>query len=80
MVTEADLLTAVEQVAVAHPKSITAELKTSGARRERVVELLRALDLLRPGLRPGLWQVTPAAARYRAPHILASTARIEELS
>ncbi|MGW4091711.1 DUF2398 family protein [Nocardia sp. NPDC004750] len=79
VVTEADLTSAVEQVGVRHPKSITAEVAAPTARRERVVELLRALDLLRPGLRPGLWQLTPAAARYRAPEILAETARIEEL-
>ncbi|WP_054816443.1 DUF2398 family protein [Nocardia arizonensis] len=78
VVAEADLREAVEEVAVRHPKSITAEIAAPTARRERVVELLRALDLLRPALRPGLWQLTPAAARYRTPEILAETARIEE--
>lgn len=78
VVTEADLTAAVAEVALRHPKSITAEVAAESARRERALELLRALDLLRPGLRPGLWQLTPVAARYRAPQILAETARIEE--
>lgn len=79
VVTEDDLVAAVAEVAVRYPKAITAEVAAPAARRERVVELLRALDLLRPGPRPGLWQLTPAAARYRAPGIRAETARIEEL-
>nr|WP_198428450.1 DUF2398 family protein [Nocardia bovistercoris] len=79
VVTETDLLAAVDEVAVRHPKSITAEVATPAARRDRAVELLRALDLLRPGSRPGLWRLTPAAARYRSPRILAETASIEEI-
>lgn len=78
VVTEDDLVAAVEEVANTHPKSITADISAASARRDRTVELLRALDLLRPGLRPGLWQLTPVAARYRDPRILSVTARLEE--
>ncbi|MFD3707521.1 DUF2398 family protein [Nocardia sp. NPDC058658] len=78
VVTEADLVAAVAEVAQRHPKSITAEINTETLRRDRALELLRALDLVRPGLRPGLWQLTPIAARYRDPQVIAVTTRIEE--
>ncbi|WP_324197428.1 TIGR02678 family protein [Nocardia cyriacigeorgica] len=77
-VTDDDLAHAVREVSVHHPKAITKDLGQESNRRDRAVELLRALDLLRPGLRPGLWQLTPAAARYRDPRVVAVSTRIEE--
>ncbi|MFJ2668744.1 DUF2398 family protein [Nocardia fluminea] len=76
-VTDTDVADAVAVVAQRHPKSITAEIGTDGQRRERVLELLRALDLVRPD-GPGRWWVTPAAARFRDPVVRAVTVRIEE--
>ncbi|MET8424852.1 TIGR02678 family protein [Nocardia sp. NPDC004860] len=78
VVTEEDLAQAVREVALRHPKAITKDLEHETNRRDRAVELLRALDLLRPGLRPGLWQLTPAAARYRDPRVVAVSTRLEE--
>ncbi|MFD3509296.1 TIGR02678 family protein [Nocardia sp. NPDC058666] len=76
-VTETDVAAAVAEVAVRHPKAITAEIKTDSQRRERVLELLGALDLIRPS-GEGRWRVMPPAARFRNPQVLAVTARIEE--
>ncbi|MFE9575927.1 DUF2398 family protein [Nocardia sp. NPDC006044] len=78
VVTDADLAAAVLEVAARYPKSITNEIASETARSERAMELLRALDLLRPGLRPGLWQLTPIAARYRDPRVVSVTARLED--
>ncbi|MQY29475.1 DUF2398 family protein [Nocardia aurantia] len=77
-VSEADLTAAVTEVSVRHPKSITAEIVSDTARRERALELLRALDLIRPGSGPDRWQLTPIAARYRDPRVVAMTARLED--
>ncbi|MBF6346434.1 DUF2398 family protein [Nocardia cyriacigeorgica] len=78
VVTDDDLALAVHEVAVHYPKAITKDLGQESNRRDRALELLRALDLLRLGLRPGLWQLTPAAARYRDPRVVAVSTRLEE--
>jgi uncharacterized protein (TIGR02678 family) len=78
VVSEADLTAAVAEVAARHPKSITADIASDAARRERALDLLRALDLVRPGSGPGWWQLTPIAARYRDPRVVAVTARLED--
>ncbi|MFI5503477.1 DUF2398 family protein [Nocardia asteroides] len=76
-VTDTDIAEAVAVVAQRHPKALTAEIKTDGQRRERALELLRALDLIRPAER-GRWRVMPPAARFRDPVVRAVTTRIEE--
>lgn len=78
VVSEADLTAAVAEVAVRHPKSITADIASDAARRERALDLLRALDLIRPGPGRDWWQLTPIAARYRDPHVVAVTTRLED--
>jgi|GEM_PF-3459610 len=78
LVSEADVMAAVAEVAVRHPKSITADIASDAARRERALDLLRALDLIRPGPRLAWWQLTPIAARYRDPRVVAVTARLED--
>ncbi|WP_036495551.1 TIGR02678 family protein [Nocardia sp. BMG111209] len=78
VVGEADLTAAVAEVSVRHPKSITADITADAARRERVLDLLRALDLIRPGPKAGEWQLTPIVARYRDPRVVAVTARLED--
>ncbi|WP_280274513.1 TIGR02678 family protein [Nocardia wallacei] len=77
-VTEDNLAQAVREVVVRYPKAITKDLAPEANRRDRAVELLRALDLLRPGPRPGLWQLTPTAARYRDPRVVSVSTRLEE--
>jgi uncharacterized protein (TIGR02678 family) len=68
---------AAAEVRARYPKAMTKELDTEHAMRERAVELLRALDLLRPG-QPGRWWLSPAAARFRNPRVVAVTARLDE--
>jgi uncharacterized protein (TIGR02678 family) len=62
---------AAAEVRARYPKAMTKELDTDLAMRERAVELLAALDLLRP-TRDGWW-LSPAAARFRNPKVVAVT-------
>lgn len=62
---------AAAEVRARYPKAMTKELDTDLAMRERAVELLAALDLLRP-TRNGWW-LSPAAARFRNPKVVAVT-------
>ena len=68
---------AVTEVRARYPRAMTKELNTDAAVRDRAVELLRALDLLRPA-RSGGWWLSPAAARFRNPRVVAVTSRLDE--
>lgn len=68
---------AAAEVRARHPKAMTKELDTDLAVRERAVELLRALDLLRPA-HHRRWWLSPAAARFRNPRVVAVTSRLGE--
>jgi uncharacterized protein (TIGR02678 family) len=78
---DAQLNRAAAEVRARYPKAMTKELGTDVAVRERVVELLQALDLLRPTAgrdgRAGWW-LSPAAARFRNPRVVAVTSRLDE--
>jgi uncharacterized protein (TIGR02678 family) len=63
---------AAAEVRVRYPKAMTKELDTDLAMRERAVELMDALDLLRP-TGGGGWWLSPAATRFRNPKVVAVT-------
>ncbi|HWE89495.1 MAG TPA: TIGR02678 family protein [Pseudonocardiaceae bacterium] len=69
---------AAAAVRVRHPRAMTKELSTDPAVRERAVDVLRALDLLRPAAHPGTWWLTPAAARFRNPTVVSATSGFDE--
>ena len=69
---------AVAEIQARYPRAMTTELKAEDAMRLITAELLVALDLLRPADRPGLWRLTPAAARFRNPAVVSVTARLDE--
>lgn len=71
------LLQAAAEVRFRYPKAMTKELETDLATRDRAVELLRALDLLRPE-RDGGWWLSPSSARFRNPSVVSVTARLGE--
>lgn len=79
-VSEDQVLQAVAEVRFRYPKAMTKELETDTAARDRAVELLRALDLLRPadGVDDGGWWLSPASARFRNPAVVSVTARLDE--
>ncbi|MEN3304052.1 MAG: hypothetical protein V7603_254 [Micromonosporaceae bacterium] len=62
---------AAAEVRARYPKAMTKELDTDLAMRERAGELLAALDLLRPT--GDGWWLSPAAARFRNPKVVAVT-------
>lgn len=74
-VSEDQLMVAVAEVRFRYPKAMTKELETDLATRDRAVELLRALDLLRP-VHDGGWWLSPASARFRNPSVVSVTARL----
>ncbi|MGH3635934.1 MAG: DUF2398 family protein, partial [Mycobacterium sp.] len=76
-VTADQLLQAVAEVRFRYPKALTKELDTDLATLDRAVELLRALDLLRPET-DGRWWLSPPAARFRNPSVVSVTARLGE--
>jgi hypothetical protein len=61
-----------------HPKAMTKELETDLSTRQRVTELLQALDLLRPGPVAGSWWLSPAAERFRNPRVVSVTSRLDQ--
>ena len=69
---------AVAEIQARYPRAMTTELKANDAMRLITTDLLVALDLLRPADRPGLWHLTPAAARFRNPAVVSVTARLDE--
>ncbi|HEX2298534.1 MAG TPA: DUF2398 family protein [Pseudonocardiaceae bacterium] len=76
--TDEDLDRCAAQVRTSYPKAMTKELATAEAVRSKAVALLRALDLLRPAATPGLWWLSPAAARFRNPRVVSVTTRLDE--
>jgi uncharacterized protein (TIGR02678 family) len=76
-VTEDRLMQAVADVRFRYPKALTKELETDLAMRDRAVELLRALDLLRPQADCGWW-LPPSSARFRNPSVVSVSARLDE--
>jgi hypothetical protein len=76
--TDADLTTAAESVKGYYPKALTNDLKPGRAVESATIEILRALDLLRPAERFGDWILTPPAARFRDPTVVTVTARLDE--
>ncbi len=75
---EEDLVGAALEVRVRHSRAMTQELNTDEAVRDRAVELLVALDLLRPAADGRGWWISPAAARFRNPQLVAVTGRLDE--
>jgi uncharacterized protein (TIGR02678 family) len=73
---ETDLVRAVTEVQTLHARALTKELAAPEALRERAMELLHALDLVRPV--DGGWWLTPAAARFRDPSVVSVTSRLDE--
>ena len=73
-----DLDRAAVEVRARYPRAMTKELSTAHAVRSKAVELLRALDLLRPAPVPGSWWLSPAAARFRNPRVVSVTTRLDE--
>lgn len=61
-----------------YPKAMTKELESDLAVRVRAVELLCALDLLRPDPPDG-WSLTPVAWRFRDPRVMSVTSRFDEI-
>lgn len=76
LVSNGDLDDAAGEVRARHPKAMTKELDTDLAVRERALELLRALDLVRPR-GPGSWWVSPVADRYRNPRVVSASSRLD---
>jgi uncharacterized protein (TIGR02678 family) len=74
--TEEDLARAVTEVRAAHPKAMTKDLDSDLAVRDHAIELLRALDLIRPRADDSWW-LSPAAWRYRDPRVVAVTSRLD---
>lgn len=69
VVSREDLLGAADRVRTTYPRAMTKDLAGTAAVADRSVELLVALDLLRPGPVPGSWHLMPAAARFRDPAV-----------
>lgn len=72
----------IEQAAVEvrarHPKAMTNDLRVQGRLASTSIELLTALDLLRPAGEPGTWRLMPPAARFRNPTVVSVTASLDE--
>lgn len=69
---------AAAEVKARYPKALTNELRSDGAVESAAIERLCALDLLRATDQPESWWLTPAAARFRNPTVVAVTARLAE--
>ena len=73
-VTEEEIIQASAEVRFRYPKALTKALDTDQTVRDRTVELLRALDLLRP-TDTGTWWLSPVSARFRNPAVVSVSAR-----
>jgi uncharacterized protein (TIGR02678 family) len=76
---DGDIDAAAAEVRARYPRAMSRELETGHAVRERSIELLRALDLLRP--HPGTsprWWLSPVAARFRNPPVQSVSVRLDE--
>lgn len=67
---------AAAEVRARYPKALTTELRSEGAVEHTAIELLSALDLLRETDQPETWWLTPAAARFRNPAVVAVNTRL----
>lgn len=76
--TDDDLTTVAEGLKASYPKALTNDLKPDKAVESTTVEILCALDLLRPAEKRGAWILTPPAARFRDPTVVTVTARLDE--
>jgi uncharacterized protein (TIGR02678 family) len=72
------LLAAAVEVRARYPRAMTKELATNTAVADKAMDILRALDLIRPGEHAGTWRLTPAAARFRNPKVVAVTAPLDD--
>jgi len=68
---------AAAEIRARYPKAMTNELRVDGAVETIAVNMLVALDLLRPATERSGWRMTPAAARYRNPTVLSVTTLLE---
>ena len=75
-VSHGDVLAAAAEVRARYPRAMTKDLDSDEAVRDRAVELLSALDLVRPA-GTGSWWVSPAVERYRNPRVVSMAARID---
>lgn len=73
----ASVLSAAGDVRAAHPRAMTKDLATDDAVADTALERLWALDLIRPVT--GGWRLTPAAARFRNPRVVAVSQRLDSL-
>jgi uncharacterized protein (TIGR02678 family) len=73
-----DLTTAAEDVRTRYPKAMIKDLEPPNAIESTTLEILLALDLVRSDELPGTWTLTPPAARFRDPAVVAVTARLDE--
>jgi uncharacterized protein (TIGR02678 family) len=68
---------AAAEIRARYPKAMTNELRTDGAVHTIAVDMLVALDLLRPAPEHGSWRITPTAARYRNPTVVSVTTLLD---
>jgi uncharacterized protein (TIGR02678 family) len=68
---------AAAEVRARYPKAMTNELRVDGAVETIAVDMLVALDLLRPAGEHSGWWMTPAAARYRNPTVVSVTTLLD---
>lgn len=76
---DVSLQAAVAQVRARYPKAMTKELSTDAAAVRRTVEMLHALDLIRPDALSGGWTLTPPAHRFRDPKIVSVGTQLDLL-
>jgi uncharacterized protein (TIGR02678 family) len=67
---EKDVRTAAAEVRARYPKAPTKDLATDAAMAHRALEVLCALDLVRPDVM-GAWRLMPVAHRFRHPTVFA---------
>jgi uncharacterized protein (TIGR02678 family) len=68
---------AAAEIRARYPKAMTNELRAGGALETITVDMLVALDLLRPASDHNGWRLTPAAARYRNPTVVSVTTLLD---
>jgi len=69
---------AAVEVRARYPKAMTNDLRVQGRLASTAIELLTALDLLRPAGKPGTWRLMPPAARFRNPTVVSVTTSSNE--